>query len=133
MNARLNVLEIGATNGRNGSVEDCRGRVVTDDNRCGCVLCPQQYVADSTSCRSYQRCIWLPEVFGGSGNKTSTGASETGGADSEIGHPRIPNLSRGRQKAEDAETASAFNLQYDAGRIPFEMGARPGLSYGRAE
>src|ERR1700747_1978973 len=130
MNARLNVPEIGATNGRNGSVEDCRGRVVTDDNGCGRGLCPQQYVAGSTTCRSYQRCLWLPEVPGRSGNKISTGAAETRGADSEISHSRIPNLSRGRQKAEDAETASAFYLQYDAGRIPLEMGARPGLSYG---
>jgi hypothetical protein len=49
MNARLNLLEIGAKDGRNGGDEDSRGRVVADDDGCGCSLCWKQYVADGTA------------------------------------------------------------------------------------
>src|SRR6516164_1444542 len=98
MNAGLNVLEIGATDGRNGSAEDSRGRVVADDDQCGCSLCQQQYVADSTAGRSYQRRLRLSEVAGGPGGASSAGTAETGGSNSKIGHPGIPHLFRGRQE-----------------------------------
>ena len=123
MNARLNVLDIGATDGRNGSAEDSRGRVTADDGGRGCSLCRQQYVADSTAGRSHQRCLQLSEVAGGPGGASSAGAAETSRANSEVGYRGIHHLSRGRQEAEDAETASAVDLQYDARRIPDEMGA----------
>src|SRR5215472_10270229 len=130
MNARLNVLEIGATDGRNGSAEDTGRRVVTDDDGCGCRLCQQQYVADSTAGRSHQRRLRLSKVAGRPGGASSARAAEAGGADPKIGYPGIPDLSGRRQKAEDAETASAVHLQYDAGRIPLEMGSPAGLSDG---
>src|SRR5271165_6459535 len=107
MNARLNVLDIGATDGRNGSAEDSRGGVVVaHDGGCGCSLCRQQYVADSTAGRSHQRRLQLSEVAGGPGGASSAGA---------------------------AETAPAVHLQYDARRIPDEMGSRAGLSDGGAK
>ena len=123
MNARLNVLDIGATDGRNGSAEDSRGRVTADDGGRGCGLCRQQYVADSTAGRSHQHCLQLSEVAGGPGGASSAGAAETSRANSEVGYRGIHHLSRGRHEAEDAETASAVDLQYDARRIPDEMGA----------
>src|SRR6516162_11087559 len=130
MNARLNVREVGATDGRNGSAEDSGGRVVADDDGCGCRLCQQQYVADSTAGRSHQRRLRLSKVAGRPSGASSARAAEAGGADPKIGHPGIPDLSGRREEAEDAEAASAVHLQYDARRIPLEMGSRAGLSDG---
>src|SRR6516164_7584681 len=133
MNARLNGLKIGLTDGRNGSAEDSGRRVVADDDGRGCRLCQQQYVADSTAGRSHQRRLRLSKVAGRPSGASSAGTAEAGGADPKIGHRGIPNLSGRRQEAEDAEAASAVHLQYDARRIPLEMGSRAGLSDGGAK
>src|SRR6516162_632128 len=130
MNARLNVLEIGATD---GNAEDSGGGVAADDGGCGCGLCWQQYVADNAAGRSHQRRLRLSEVAGGSGGASPAGAAKTSRANSKVDHSRIHHLFRGRQEAEDAETASAVHLQYDTRRIPDEMGARAGLSDGGAK
>jgi len=133
MNVRLNVSElIGAIDGRSDT-ENVGGRVAADDRRCRGGLCQQQHVADGSIGRGHKCRLQLTEDARGSGHATSAGSAETGGADQKIRYPGIPDLSGGRQKAQDAETASAVNLQYDAGRIPSQMGASTRLPDGGAK
>src|SRR5215469_4932051 len=133
MNVRLNVSElIGATDGRSDA-EDVGGRIAADDRRCRGGLCQQQHVADGSIGRGHKRRLQLTEDARGSGHATSAGSAETGGAGQKIRYRGIPDLSGGRQKAQDAETASAVNLQPDAGRIPSQMGASTRLPDGGAK
>ena len=59
--------------------------------------------------------------------------AKTCGAGQALGHAGLHRLPGRRQKTEDAEALSAFQLQYDAGRIPLEMGIAGRLSDGRTE
>src|ERR1700722_15186508 len=68
--------------------------------------------------------------------RTDRDAAETGqarGFRQKVDDPRLPDMSRGRQAVQIAETPFADPIQHDAGAIPGQMGPSGRLSDGGAE
>src|SRR6202020_3085301 len=74
-----------------------------------------------------------PAAGVGRTNRDAAGTGQTGGLRQEIDDPRLPDMSRGRQAIQIAETPSADAIQHDAGAIPGQMGPSVRLSDGRAQ
>ena len=70
---------------------------------------------------------------GGSGRRSGVRTGETGSPGSQVDYSGLLDLLGGRQKIEDAQTASALDIQYDARRIPRAVGVGARLSDGRPE